>query len=412
MIALVISVSVAVLVVAQIVQPHPQDVHTFYIWFQLAFDRGIFHIYDWTAQEVLLRFQEFSPNYPPFIFSLYPLAALLNQFHMWPSWPSVGANLFFRIPLLLGQLFICFSVYRKLKMKNPDISPLWAGVLLFLNPAFIVAGPIWGQLNFLLWGTLALSGLEWENDNPTKSALWAALGAIIKPQFIMFVPLLGFLLVKKRSLAFTYKWLTAFLLGVLILCSPFLLTSGLDCLAKGYIRLTGGQYAVADIGYNFWWTLFSGLSVSNLGSYFLGVPYSMIATLLGNGLVAAVGFFFCFRNYPIHWINLASYTLLTLFCFLPGMNPQCLVFGLGFFTILALKNASYRPLAILLSLIQCLNLAFNAFWTPNTRFYLALSPWVGKSVGVACFLGILWAVLKIVKTSISFQLPQIEKNQR
>ncbi len=395
MTAIFIAGSIGILFLAEIIQPHPQDLHTFYIWMQLAFERGIFHIYEWTPEEVLTRFQEFSPNYPPFIFSLYPLAWLLHHFDSWPIWPSIYANLFFRIPLLLGHLFLCLAIFRRLKIKDPTTSSTWAIILLFLNPAFLVASPIWGQLNFLLWGTLTLSCLDWEIDKPLTSALWAALGAIIKPQFVMFLPLLTLLLVKKRNLTFFLKWLGTFAVGIFIFCSPFILTSGLDCLAKGYIRLTGGQYAVADIGYNFWWTLFQGLSL-NLGSHLFGISYALIATLVGNSLVALMGYFFCFRSSKMDWLKLATLSLLILFCFLPGMNPQCLVFGTAFLSLLAIQKSELRFAALLLSTIQCLNLAFNAFWTPHTRFYLSLPVSVSKGTGIACFVGILWILTLII----------------
>jgi len=412
MMAAALVISMGIIFVAQLILPSPQDIHTFYTWYQLAFERGIFHIYDWTSQEVLIRYQEFSPNYPPFIFSLYPFAALLKSFGLWPSWPSVGANLFFRIPLILGQVFVCFAIFRKLKEKTPNLSNPWALILLFLNPAFLLAGPVWGQLNFLLWGTLALSGLEWDKDRPMASAAWAALGATIKPQFVMFLPLLGFLVVKKRSVAFASKWVATFLVGVVLFCSPFMLTSGLDCLAKGYIRLTGGQYGVADIGYNFWWTLFRGVSILSSGEKFFGVPYAMVATLLGNGLVVIWGYLFCFKKFEMDWMALAAYTLLTLFCFLPGMNPLCLLFGLGFLSLLAIKNPNYRIPALLLSLIQCVNLGFNALWSPNTRFYLALPEPLCKLLGIACFLGVLWVLFVIVSQSIFEPLERTEMSQR
>ena len=96
MIGLFFLITTLILVFAQIIQPHPQDIYTFYHWMQLAFERGIFHIYQWTPEEVLSRYQDFSPNYPPFIFSLYPVAYVLHHLNLWPNWPSVGANLFFR----------------------------------------------------------------------------------------------------------------------------------------------------------------------------------------------------------------------------------------------------------------------------------------------------------------------------
>jgi Gpi18-like mannosyltransferase len=395
MILIALVLSAAILFLAQIVQPHPQDVHTFYIWMQLAFERGIFHIYEWTPEEVLLRFKDFSPNYPPFIFSLYPLAWVLHHFNLWPSWPSVGANLFFRIPIVLIQLFLCYRIYQSLKKQVPYLSRKWALLLLFLNPAFIVAGPIWGQLNFLLWGTLTLSCLAWEDHKSVSSALWAALGATIKPQFVMFLPLLAFLMVKKREFKFIIQWFSVFASGVILYCSPFILTSGFDCLAKGYVRLTGGQYGIADIGYNFWWTLFHGLSLRAATHSIRGIPYSLIATVLGNGLVALAGYFFCFRSSTMNWLKLATLSLLILFCFLPGMNPQCLVFGVAFLCLRAIQVHRLRPIALLMSAIQCVNLAFNAVWTPNTRFYLSLPVSVGKTLGVACFIGIMVALVLV-----------------
>ena len=384
---------------AEIIQPHPQDLHTMYTWMNLAFERGIFQIYQWTPQEVLSRFQEFSPNYPPLIFSLYPFAWLLNQLHLWPSWPSAGANLFFRIPLVLGQIILLFAIYRSLTTRTPKPSFKWFLVLLCLNPAFLIAGPIWGQLNFLLWGIMALSFFKWEDNKPLASALLAALGAITKPQFVMFLPLIGFLLVKKRGPIFCVRWALTFIAAIFLYCSPFILTSGLDCLAKGYLRLAGTQYATADIGYNFWWTLFYGLPIPSLGSDLFTISYSLIAALMANGLVAAYGCIFCFRKTPMDWLKLATLTLLTLFCFLPGMNPQCLVFGVAFLCLSAIGIPNLRIAAITLSIVQCVNLAFNAMWTPSTRFYIGLSTGINRSIGVACFLIIMWGIYRVLKNN-------------
>jgi len=362
----------------------------------MAQERGLLHVYDWSAEEALQRYQDFAPNYPPFIFILYPFAYLLMKLQCWPSWPSFGANLFFRVPILVGHLLVCFALKQFIpQVNNQKTYNLWL-FLLVLNPALLIGGPIWGQLNFLLWGVIALACFYWQKDHPNRAGFFTAIGALIKPQFIMFLPLLGTLLLSERKPGKAARCVFSFFATLCCFCLPFLLSSGLDCLTHGYIRVSGGQYALADIGYNFWWVLIKGLGISTGDTLFLGLPTRTIALLFPNVLLAMLSVVFIFFPGRGHWISFGTFSLLLLFCFLPGMNAHCLILGVSFLCLQTVFSPSLLPSALILSFVQILNLAYNALFTPHTRFYFSLPPWVGKAIGILSFFLILSAALIIL----------------
>lgn len=378
--------SVFILLGAQWILPMPQDIHTFYVWMQLGFEKGILQIYQWSPAEVLEKHQEFSVNYPPLILFLYPFAWILHWLSVWPEWPSPFANLFFRLPLLLGHFFICLSLFKKRVNPNEKSQRLIWIFLFLLNPAFLVAGPVWGQLNFLLWGFIALSMIYWEDGKTGLSAFFAVLGALTKPQFIMFLPALALLLITYGNLKKCTRWGVCFLLILMGMISPWFVTQGWECLRAGYLRVSQNQYSIADIGYGLWWTLSNTFNI-DLNQIRLGkLGAQSLAILIPNTVIGLLGGSRLLRRRSFHWEEFSAFSLLLLFCLLPGMNAQCLIFGTAFVCLVALKRPSQVFWAIGASLIQIYQLAYNAVWVPRTRLYLAIPTEVAKALGALCFL--------------------------
>lgn len=384
---------------AQRLLPTPQDIHTFYVWMEMGFERGIFHIYQWTPAEVLSRFQEFSVNYPPLVLFLYPAAWILKSFGWWPSWPSPWANIFFRLPLLFGHFFVCLAIFKnQLSSFNKSQKWIWA-FLLMSNPAFLIAGPVWGQLNFLLWGFIALSFIYFERGEISKSACYAVLGALTKPQFIMFLPSLLIVLVASKNPKKIMKWAFVFLMSLSFFTAPWLFTSGLDFLKSGYSRVSQGQYSLADIGYGFWWTWIHALKMAPERISFGGLKADQIAVIAPNLMIGMVGLYTLWRRQFIPWVEFSAFSLLLLFCFLPGMNAQCLVFGTAFVCLSAVKESSQRLWGVGLTLIQAYQLAYNAIWTPHTRLFIGLPVILSEWLGALCFIIILIAAIHFARLS-------------
>jgi len=116
----------------------------------------------------------FLPNYPALLYLLWPLAAVLN-----PAALHVAVKgLAIPFDLAIGGL-----LYLLVRRYGGARAGLAAAALYLLDPAAIIAGPFWGQIDavgtFLVLGALVALGVR----RFALAGALAMLGLLVKPQF-------------------------------------------------------------------------------------------------------------------------------------------------------------------------------------------------------------------------------------
>ena len=192
-------------------------------------------------------------NYPPvfvFILSLYD-----QIIHFLGIRPTRG-SFSIRFPSLLIDLVALLFFVRMF----PHIEPgrrMIAFVFLALNPALIVVGPVWGQID-MLHSFLMVTTLYMLGKRNTVSGILFALALLTKFQAIIIAPIIGIYLLRqllqckawKRALAF----FTGFIAMILIVFSYFYIYGTLnEMLAKSYMQAVDTYPYLSLNAMNIWY---------------------------------------------------------------------------------------------------------------------------------------------------------------
>jgi uncharacterized membrane protein len=400
LIGAVILAHLLILPVAEILLPTPRDIYYQYVWMDMIQERGLGQIYSWTDQEVSQRHGPiYNVNYPPLLLLAYsPGVGALAAWGLWPAWPSLWINLYFRLPIALGQLGLFAAVYRRAGSAS---GRFWTCLLVGLNPAFLLVGPVWGQLDVVLWGAMYCSLARQRQGEDLASGCWAALAALLKPQFLLFVPLLLCGWLRRPSATGLAKWALAFAVTVVLFTVPFLATSGLQCIRAGYSRVgQGAQDPVTTTAFNLWWVLSQTTGVTLADDPLGGVPCKYIGLLTMAVVSGSAGLLYCFGRRARPMAGLASIHLTICFWALTGLSERFLVYGLVPLCVWAVSDRRLRLPALVLSVLQILNLLHNAMWQPKSRFsstWLAGSrETISMAVAIAVMVVLCWMVVDFI----------------
>ena len=249
-----------------------------------------------------LRFYEGSASiYPALLYPLWGLGALLD---------GEALNLAIKglsIPFDAGIGALLFWSMRR-RMGN-DLALLVAGLYL-LNPAVILAGPVWGQVDSA--GTLALLGslvaLAWRRHG--MAGALAVVATLVKPQFgLAVLPVLVLAALRARRFR-TIRPLTDALTGMVIAGLVVMASVALNPLRYlGLLSETATRQPETSLNAFNPWGLLVGFDVPD-------EPYVLTGTLLL--LVGLVGSLWGLRRRPDLAVVLGVAALLALcFYFLP-----------------------------------------------------------------------------------------------
>ncbi len=370
------------LVAAEFILPTPQDPRFMLNWLEMASERGFLSVYSWTDQEVADRFNGgFNANYPPLYFWFFhPLYSALQMIGIWPVWPSPGINLFFRLPIAVGQWLLFLAVLRQ---TPPSRSARGVAFAFFsVNPALLLAGPVWGQFDVLLWGIMYFSLGHQAQGRDLGAGVLSGFGAMSKPQFLLFAPLVVFLSLRRHSLTGFGKWGLGFALVVVALAAPFALSTGTAWLRAGYSRAaTEGAVGVTSTAFNFWWVAHAaGIAAMDSDRVF-GVTCKhfgmLVVAVVGGlaGLLYVVG-------RPRSWVGLSTVYLLACFLFLTGLSERFLVFGAASAAAWAVFDRRVLIPASLLNCLLVVNLLHNCLHQPASRWGGFVTPEIADVVSL------------------------------
>ena len=289
----------------------------------------------WVQQLMDGGFGNFKGNYPPlYVFWLWVVAQVHTIFGI-----AVGKTFLLKFiclwPVYFSHLFLVDWLCR---FTGKFGGPQWRRHLLIgfvaLNPAILLNGPIWGQVDMLPVLLAMLSIYCISRPGKIKYAsMFFVLSVLTKFQMIMFLPVFGGLVL--RHWRISWKGLPFALLGAVVVLLPFAISGNLvRMLTNAYVQ-TSSQYPYATFnGANLWMLLAGNATPDNVpiwGVKDFGLGFLLKPSVLGRVLFVAVSLLVLVKSLFCRSVRTA-YALCTLnavafFVVLPGMHERYLLYA-------------------------------------------------------------------------------------
>ncbi|OZY84738.1 hypothetical protein CBP51_16350 [Cellvibrio mixtus] len=348
----------------------------FSLLFLKGYSQDLGYWQDWVRQLSTSGYDGFNGNYPPvYIHWLY----LVGKFYSLTAIPLEHNDLLkflTQIPVTLFHCILTFIVFRQLQTARAKPSLLQAVmVLTVFNPAILVNGPIWGQIDLIpavmVYGSL-LAANSWRYTYLAIPLF--ALALLTKFQTIAFAPIFGFLFFNKTR-QHIIGILLAVLLGIVIFMPSIIAGHFWQSFRQAYID-TLGQYPMTTFNAANLWILLTGNTApdnivlfgvaqdSALARIFMAKHFGMMLFAITSLGIFIHGICFLIKNNTyINSNQLLSYSLfaaticaLAFFTLLPAMHERYLfpatVIALGYCAI-ARQKVIYP---VLISIICALNM--------------------------------------------------------
>lgn len=230
----------------------------FSLLFLKGYSQDLGYWQDWVRQLSSNGYDGFNGNYPPlYVHWLY----LVGKFYALSGIP-LEHNDFLKfltqIPVTVFHCLLTILVFSQLKRFNASHSFLHAMMLLtVLNPAILVNGPIWGQVDLvpavMVFGALLLAvDQRWSY----LSIPVFALAILTKFQMIAFAPVFGFLFFRNTG-KHIIGIAIAVAVGALVFLPSILAGHFIQAFRQAYID-TLGQYPMTTFNAANIWILLTG----------------------------------------------------------------------------------------------------------------------------------------------------------
>ena len=278
----------------------------------------------------------FRGNYPPlYVFWLWVVAQVHSVFGI------VVAKTFLLKFLCLWPVYFAhlFLVDFGSRLVDRYDFPRWQQNLVMafvaLNPAILLGGPMWGQVD-LVPVVLALASLYciYFRRTTMLAAPLYVLSLLAKFQMILFLPIFGGLFIKncRRS----WKGLPFAVVAVLLVFLPFIIGGTLGgMLSRAYIDTTS-QYPFATYNAANLWMLTVG-NVSPDATPFFGLSkegplFWLCPSYVGKGLFVLFSIFTLvasIRSKSLRRVfELATWNAAAFFVLLPGMHERYILYAI------------------------------------------------------------------------------------
>lgn len=289
---------------------------------------------------------------------------------------TIEFSLLFKVLIVMLELFLLFALYHKM----PAPKSKWLVVaLLFLSPALIGDGALWGQLDSVPTLLTLLAFLY--VDRRYIPGILFGIALAIKPIFILLAPLLAFL-------AFPHKTMihNAVVSFLIIVASGLPVVPSLEVVTflREKIFEQASTYPFRTINaFNFW----------NLGNPLNLWPPDNVSYLGMSAHAFGLCIFFVLSFLTLlSWrrhnfdrkfaFRVAATILIVFYTFTTRMHERHLLFGLPFLALAALQERSIIIPFIFLSASFCLNLWSAYYWVlydqtwPITQAIAQATSWV------------------------------------
>lgn len=213
---------------------------------------------NWSHQLEKNGYSLFNGNYPPlYIHWLYVVTKILHQFNL-PIEPNDLCKFLWEFPVLISHCILVAIIYKNLQKFNATSNQILCIMLMTVfNPAILIDGPIWGQVD-LIPTVIAISAilLHFSHRYSVLMLPTFTLALLTKFQMVCFLPVVGILFFH-RFKTHTLGILLSILV-FLVVFSPFIYVNYFkEAFQAAYIE-TLGQYPVITMNAANLWILLVG----------------------------------------------------------------------------------------------------------------------------------------------------------
>ena len=288
---------------------------------------------DWVKQLMNDGFGGFRGNYPPlYVIWLWIVAQMHSLLNL-----AVGKTFLLKFvclwPIYLSHLFLVDWLCRVVEKFD---YPQWKKHLLLafvaLNPALLLDGPVWGQVDLfpVVIAAFSIYCISRPRYVLLASMLYV-LSVLTKFQMIAFLPIFGGLFI--RNWRVSWKGIPVAIVAAVLVLLPFIIGSNLQpMLTRAYVQTTS-LYAYATYnGANLWFLLAGNVTPDNIPIWGFsedGLGFLLKPINLGKILFVIVSVFTLVKSILCKNVRTA-FALCTLnglafFILLPGMHERYLV---------------------------------------------------------------------------------------
>ncbi|MCQ2090079.1 MAG: NPCBM/NEW2 domain-containing protein [Fibrobacter sp.] len=289
---------------------------------------------NWLRQLVEGGLGNLKCDYPPvYILWLWIVAQVHSIFNL-----EIANSFFLKFiclwPVYFSHVFfVDFASRFVLKLNHPRWQTHLILGFVALNPALLLDGPIWGQIDLfpIVFAILGIYCINYRKTNIWSSAFYV-FALLTKFQMILFLPVFGGLFLKhwRRS----WKSLPLGFAVIALVLLPFLISGNLlDTLRGAYVS-SSDTYPFATYNAANLWMLLSGNTTPNSVPIFGGeggLSFLLKPSVLGRILFVLVSIFVLVksilsRNIRTVWM-LATINAVAFFVVLPGMHERYLIYA-------------------------------------------------------------------------------------
>lgn len=289
----------------------------------------------WTRQLIDGGFGGFKGNYPPlYVFWLWVVAQVHSVLGL-----VVDKTFFLKFiclwPVFFAHLFLVdWSCRISEKFNYPEWKKHLLLAFVALNPALLMNGPIWGQVDLLpvVLASLAIYCMCRPRYVFLASMLYV-LALLSKFQMIAFLPIFGGLFI--RNWKTSWKGLPLAIAGAVLVLLPFAIGGNLlSMLSNAYVQTTN-QYPYATFNAANLWNLLAGnVAPDNVPIWGVsadGLGFLLKPAVLGKLLFILISVFALVKSILCKNVRtafaLCSLNGLAFFVLLPGMHERYLLYA-------------------------------------------------------------------------------------
>jgi len=322
----------------------------------------------WIVQMQAGGYHALNANYPPLLLHwFYLFACLLETIDIFPH-SVLLVKAWTQLPIFISHLFLLDRLGKSLSDQGRDPLNSACFWLTAFNPALLLNGPVWGQVDLLPFMALYFA---FEFSLSEQKAHWSwpmlALALLCKFQAVVMAPLLCGL-----SLRFFKRHLIGAVLASLIFVLaflPFILQGdGIIAFKRAYTDNLGIYPYSSLNAANLWYLLAGGSmqpdSISLLGGKWAGMAISNLTTpskigLVLFGLLSLIIAFIAIRKKALQDIyGLAVLSVVSFFAVSSGMHERYMFLALPFAALWGCLARGYQFWYPLLTALVYINMNF------------------------------------------------------
>lgn len=379
----------------------------FSLLFLKGYSQDLGYWQDWVRQLSTNGYDGFNGNYPPvYIHWLYAV----GKFYSLTAIPLEHNDLLkflTQIPVTLSHCLLATVIFRQLQSAKAKPALLQAVMLLTVfNPAILVNGPIWGQVDLIpavmVYCSL-VAAASWRYAHLAIPLFTLAL--LTKFQTIAFAPVFGFLFFNKIR-PHLVGISISIALGILIFLPSITAGHFWQSFRQAYID-TLGQYPMTTFNAANLWILLTGNTVpdnvilfgiapdSIWSRVFMAKHFGMLLFSAVSLLVFIHGIYFLIKNrLYVGSKQLLSYSLFA-----------ATICALAFFTLLPAMHERYLFPATVMALGYCATARQKIFYPALISIVCALNMLIILEInGSNIWLGLSWLTVTLLIVALADQL--------